>query len=69
MVKNKHQKNTCLDEIGLCAHNIHFIIGSIVKRIGGPLFDCLMRKRIFTLTSYDVCISTPNLKLETIDNC
>ena len=36
-VKNGHQKDTCYDDIGLCAQIIAVVLGSIVNATGGPL--------------------------------
>lgn len=37
--KNGHQKDTCYNEIGLCAKNIDTVLGSHVDKVGieGPL--------------------------------
>ena len=73
VVKNGHKKDTCFDEFGLCAQNIDTILDSIVNTIGTVYVINWKRKRIFNLTSYDYCISTPTLKVEMtifeIHNC
>ena len=46
--KNEHQKNICLEEIGLRAQNMLTILGLIFNMEedhgGGDLYDHLMRK-------------------------
>ena len=48
-----------LKEIGLCAQYMLIILGSIVKIIGGDIYDHLMCMRIFTLTMIKIFISAP----------
>ena len=50
------KKDTCCDEIGLCAQNIDTILRSIVNtfEVGGGLFDHLRSQSIFSLTSFKV---------------
>ena len=45
--KNEHQKDTCYNEIGLCAQNKDITPGSIPNIIwgGGGLCDHLLRKK------------------------
>lgn len=52
----------CYNEVG--THKILPYVGSIMKRNWGHLCNHLTRKSIFTLTSYNFCISTLHLKLE-----
>ena len=37
--RNGRHKDVCLNEIGLCAHNMLTILGSIINIIGGDLCD------------------------------
>ena len=47
--KNGHKTDVCLKDIELHAQNILTILGSIVNRIRGDLYDHLMSTGIFTL--------------------
>lgn len=74
VVKNGHEKDMCTNEIGLFAQNKDAILVSIVNTMGRGLCANMVRKRIFTLESYKLCIPTPIfLKLDfttfTICNC
>jgi hypothetical protein len=73
VVKNGHKKDTCFDEVGLCAQNIDTILDSIVNTIGRVYVINWKRERNFNFTSYDYCISTPTPKVEMtifeIHNC
>jgi hypothetical protein len=54
MVRTRHQNDACYDEIGLCAQNIHTILGSIgilLHHNWDGLCDCLKRNMVFILTS------------------
>lgn len=44
VVKNKHQKAMCYDEIGLCIQNILTILGSILDTIGRA-YVIVLKKR------------------------
>lgn len=53
-----------LIHFGLCTNGTNNIIGSIISTIGRRLCAQWKRKRIFTLTSYNLCILPPILKHE-----
>ena len=55
----------CYDGVKLCVQNEVSILGSLVETIG-RVYVITYRERILTLTSYNFCISTPILKLETL---
>ena len=55
VVMNGHQKDTCYDEIGLCAQKVDNIK---IEHNWEGICDQVKRKRIFTLTSCDFCTST-----------
>ena len=38
VVKNGHQKDTCYNEIGLCAQHISTILGSLVNNTIGRMY-------------------------------
>ena len=65
------QKDMCYNDIGLCAPNVLNCFQSNNVHNWEGLHDHLKRKRIFTLASYNNCISTLILKVkpDMIHNC
>ena len=59
-----HQRDICYNEIRLCAQYTLTILGSIENTIWEGLCNHFEKWRIITLTSYNLCISTPILKHE-----
>ena len=64
VVKNGHQNDTCYYEIGLHSQNIDTILGQHLTHLGG-VYVIIKGDKIFTLTSYNFCISIPIPKLGT----
>ena len=66
LIKNGHQKDISYDEIGLCAHNLSIILGSVfITQLRRPLWS-LKEKLDVIFNYYNFCISTLILKLEMI---
>ena len=55
-LKNAHQNDICLQDIGLCAENMVTILPSIVNIIEEDLYDHLTIARIFALTMSKIII-------------
>ena len=57
--KNRHQKDMCSKENGLCAQNMLTILHFIVNIIGvGDLYDHIKSMRIFTMIMNEIFICT-----------
>jgi hypothetical protein len=51
VVMTGHQKDTCYNEIGLCAQNKDTVLGSVVNRLGRANVITYSERRIFFFTS------------------
>lgn len=58
VIKNRNPKDTCHNEIGLCAQELWIIVSLIVNMIGRTIHPCdhLQSSRTFTLSSYNIDI-------------
>ena len=59
--RNIHQKDMCLEEIGLHAQKLITILNSTVNIIGWNLHGHLMSTRIFTLVMNKACPRAPKI--------
>ena len=53
VTKNRHQKNMCHNEIGLCAQNIDINIGSTLKQNWESICNCFKEKENLHVEPYN----------------
>lgn len=72
-VENRHPKNTCYDEIILCAQNIGNHLSFDISYDWEDQCGCLFRRKIVILTTFKFSTSIDILELEmtifVIPNC
>ena len=61
VVKTGPKKDMCYDESGVCAQNVDINFRFYCQHNWEGRCDRLKRKRVFTLTSYEICISTSEI--------
>lgn len=62
-LKTNTIKFVCHNEVGLCSLNIDIIIGSMINKNGESMHDDLKRKRIITLTCYNISYYLKNCNM------